>query len=97
MSLQNRNCKEKTNPHFDIDIVIKRDPLPETLIPGELSTEPTTAAITLGRDEVTVMKIDSHHQSSTVTPSEVITVWDTEVPVRDTHEKVCSECVRQTV
>ena len=68
--------------------MIKRDPLPDSISPEEFSREPPTAAITLGRDEVTVMKIDSHNQRSCTSPSEVITVWDTEVPVRDTHEKV---------
>ncbi|XP_067929341.1 uncharacterized protein [Watersipora subatra] len=79
---------EKESPHFDIDIVIQRDPLPATTSANDFSTEPATTAITLGRDEVTVMKIDSFNPNSIVAPSEVITVWDTEVPVKDTHEKV---------
>lgn len=34
------------------------------------------------------MKIDSLKHGSTISPSEVITVWDTEVPLRDAHRKV---------
>ena len=46
-----------------------------------------TAAITLGRDEVKVSQIDSRTHR-TLSPSEVINVWDTEVPIRDSREKV---------
>ena len=60
--------------------------MPDDADPDDYRELPT-AAITLGRDEVKVMKIDSLTQR-TLSPSEVITVWDTEVPVKDSREKV---------
>lgn len=78
-------------PHYDIDIVIKREPLPDDVDPENYRELPT-AAITLGRDEVKVMKIESLTQRM-MSPTEVITVWDTEVPVKDSTEKVGSHAM----
>lgn len=75
-----------TPQHLDIDIVIKREPLPDHIKPEDLRELPT-AAITLSRDQVKLTKLDSHSHRP-FSPSEVITVWDTEIPVTDRRERV---------
>lgn len=67
--------------HYDIDIVIKRDPLPEHASTDSVH-ERQTAAITLGHDQVRLVKLD---QAGVMGEphSETITVWDTQIPVTE--------------
>lgn len=65
--------------------MIKREPLPDHMRPEDYKELPT-AAITLGPNEVKLSKIATRRVVSP--PGEVITVWDTEVPVLDSRERV---------
>lgn len=66
--------------------MIKREPLPAHIRPEDIKELPT-AAITLGHDEVKLSRIAACSRAVSP-PGEVITVWDTEVPVHDTRERV---------
>ena len=81
----------KSQPHFDVDIHISREPLEDSDQSQRDRQGTKTAAITVGRDKVKVKKLDKKAKSSSGgsdNREEYLNVWDTEVPVRDGKSKV---------